>query len=362
MGRMKRHLISTLIFLSMLSSVSSAEPVYEVTYDRFRAPLFHGSPFGEKISLHVAKISLKEKLTGVPTILLNGGPGNSAANIARRYQQSNTFPAYFEPFLQNGPLYLLDQRGTGASGPKWACPENPNLDVMRKGTRSAYIERAIINADWCKSKFQNFNHVANALTVTESIHDIESLRRHIRTEKINLLAVSFGTQLGLAYMKKYPNHVEKAALLLVLGTGQTYGLPHNFDNAIRALDVQRKSMGKSRLYPALEKFGEDLEKRLEPITITLPETGETVQFNLSDYEYQSFLIKSMRKGFDDKLARAIEKNNYISPAKAAYRWRKNTRFNLVRAAMRCSSGMSFKRMVQIERQRKTSLVGHACRE
>jgi proline iminopeptidase len=102
--------------------------------------------------------------SGVPAIVLHGGPGGRASAVLRRL---------FDPAVYQ--IILFDQRGSGRSTP---------FAEVRENTTPALVE------------------------------DINKLRAALQvTKPVVLLGVSWGTTLGLAYAQAHPDNVEGLVLL-----------------------------------------------------------------------------------------------------------------------------------------------------
>lgn len=49
-------------------------------------------------------------------------------------------------------------------------------------------------------------------STSNNVQDIEALRKALNTNKLNFYMASYGTRLGLAYLVKYPQHVQRIIL------------------------------------------------------------------------------------------------------------------------------------------------------
>lgn len=97
---------------------------------------------------------------GSPIVVVHGGPGMDHASLT----------ADLEPLTHSHRLIYYDQRGGGRS----TLPSNTKL-----------------------------------LTIEHHVDDLEALRRHLRLEKITILAHSFGPAIAALYAIRYPQHVER---------------------------------------------------------------------------------------------------------------------------------------------------------
>lgn len=103
--------------------------------------------------------------TGPDVLFINGGPGDD-----HRYMRPLA-----EAFVPDFHCVLYDQRGTGAS------------QLEQQDADTLHVDRFLEDVDW--------------------------LRRELRTAQLRLVGRSWGATLALMYTEKYPEHVERAALV-----------------------------------------------------------------------------------------------------------------------------------------------------
>jgi proline iminopeptidase len=115
------------------------------------------------------KIAYREFGTGIPLVVLNGGPGRSSVS----------FTDLALKLSQKYHVILFDQRGTGHS----------KLPALNETT----------------------------ITLDLMIGDLEALRKFLKYEKINILGHSFGGMYAMAYAAQYPYNVN--ALILSASGG-----------------------------------------------------------------------------------------------------------------------------------------------
>jgi pimeloyl-ACP methyl ester carboxylesterase len=129
----------------------------------------------------------------VPVFFLPGGPGLAATRYA----------ALAEALLGAGrsayEVFLVDQRGTGASAPA-------RCDVSFDG-RSRYPPAAVKR---CREALGNRN-LAELGTDTAAA-DIERVRRAVGVDHIALYGMSYGGRVALEYARRYPDHARALVL------------------------------------------------------------------------------------------------------------------------------------------------------
>ena len=101
---------------------------------------------------------------GEPLLIINGGPG----------MNSNGFEDMAKTLAENQETIIYDQRGTG------------------------------------KSKLKDLN--SKTISMKIMADDIESLRKHLKIKKWNILGHSFGGMLASYYATIYPNSINKLVL------------------------------------------------------------------------------------------------------------------------------------------------------
>jgi pimeloyl-ACP methyl ester carboxylesterase len=149
---------------------------------------------GAKIDLFVAVVpAVSKKPAGDPVVLLAGGPGQSS---------SETFPQLLSTLnrlRQDRDLVMVDQRGTGQSNPL-RCPETdpPEGDAENPENIGACLDSLGIDP---------------ALYTTDAaVEDLEQVRKAMGYDTLNLVGVSYGTRLALAFQQKYPQSTRTITL------------------------------------------------------------------------------------------------------------------------------------------------------
>jgi pimeloyl-ACP methyl ester carboxylesterase len=161
-------------------------------------PLDRTAPVPGTISLSVAR-----KLAGpLPSrnavIGLAGGPGQAALPL------SEFIAGAIAPALSTRDLLVFDQRGTGRSDPL-SCPifkDQQALEAATSSTLGALFQQCALEIGPSRG----------AYTTSESVEDIEALRRAYGYEKLVLYGTSYGTKVALQYAERYPQHVEALVL------------------------------------------------------------------------------------------------------------------------------------------------------
>jgi pimeloyl-ACP methyl ester carboxylesterase len=148
------------------------------------------------LSLHVERMHTHGSARGA-LIALAGGPGQAATPFL------SDFRVVLDPALHGRDLVVFDQRGTGRSN-ELVCNalgshKLPDLGVGQCAERLGSIR--------------------SFFSTSESVSDIEAVRRAIGVDKIDLYGVSYGTKVALDYAIRYPEHVDRLVLDSVVMPG-----------------------------------------------------------------------------------------------------------------------------------------------
>jgi pimeloyl-ACP methyl ester carboxylesterase len=160
---------------------------------------------------------------GDPLFFLAGGPGQGAAQLASQLQ----------PMLagvqRERDIVLVDQRGTGRSGPL-DC-EDESVDALTELGEPE--EQSLARLRRCLEKLDADPRL---YTTSIAMDDLEEVRAHLGYETINLYGVSYGTRAALAYLRQHERRVRSVVLD---GVAPTFmGLPTSFGrDGQRALDA-----------------------------------------------------------------------------------------------------------------------------
>ncbi len=119
------------------------------------------------VTLRNESIFVKQMGEGEPIVFLHGGPGG----------EHGFFLPHLAPLSSQFKLVFYDQRGCG---------------------KSSFREEAIY-------------------TMGEEVETLESLREHLKIDKLNLVGESWGSMLALLYASQYPENVNRLFLTAAVG-------------------------------------------------------------------------------------------------------------------------------------------------
>lgn len=178
-------------------------------------------PRGRTVRLQVVVLRALDQRPGVPPMFhLEGGPGVGA---------SGALPFYVGPgarFRRFRDVVLVDQRGSGRSNPL-RCP----AIERRSGLVAQYTEE---NVEACRARLAARADLARYGTDSAAA-DLDRVRAALGYRRIDIWALSYGTQLAQIYLRSFPGRVRRAVLAGVAPLDFRTPLGHAA-NAQRVLD------------------------------------------------------------------------------------------------------------------------------
>jgi pimeloyl-ACP methyl ester carboxylesterase len=179
---------------------------------------------GRKIDLSIVVLPAVEKTGELePIFYLEGGPGVAAT------RDVGLFTTEMRGYRAHHAVVLVDQRGTGHSnGLDCAPPGSPFQTALGKMYPPSYVER-------CRKDLEQRADL-RLYTTPLAADDLDDVRAALGYERIDLLALSYGTRLALVYARQHPEHVGKMVLWGTTPTWATLPLYHAI-NAQHALDL-----------------------------------------------------------------------------------------------------------------------------
>ena len=150
------------------------------------------APDGRKIELFVARVpAISLNKAPDPLFLIAGGPGTSAVDL---YTSS---AAPFDRVRRNRDIILLDQRGTGRSH-RLDCHYD-NQDLL---TDFSDVDIGPSNIK-CRDELLKDSDLRQ-YTTSVAIGDLDTVRKLLGYETINLYGGSYGTWVAQHYARRYP--------------------------------------------------------------------------------------------------------------------------------------------------------------
>jgi pimeloyl-ACP methyl ester carboxylesterase len=319
------------------------------------------NPNSRLIELVFVRFKSTAPKPGPPIVYLAGGPGGSGIAAAR----GSRFPL-FMAMREIADVIAIDQRGVGLSKPNLNCQERldypfdkvPNreeiLDVFRKQSRA------------CAQHWRDQGVDLTGYNTNENADDLDALRKALRVEKISLWAISYGTHLALATIRRHEKNIDRAILAGIEGPAHTIKLPGNIQRHLVALDkLVKADPNLSKDIPDLLGLMKTVLDRVErePVTVegTHAVTQQKVKITINRFALQ-YLTTILFGGGERSLPR-----NYYNLSKGDFSWAAQmwarslgSRPGIGSAMsimMDCFSGISPERRRQIAREAKETLLG-----
>jgi pimeloyl-ACP methyl ester carboxylesterase len=294
-----------------------------------------------------------------PIVYLAGGPGSSGLAAAR----GTRFPL-FMAMREVADVIALDQRGVGLSKPNLVCKETVSFAPDKLQSRADVLELYRRQSRACAETFKQQGVDLTGYNTNESADDLEDLRKAIAAEKISLWAISYGTHLSLATIKRHEKSLERVILAGVEGPSHTIKLPSNIQKHLEHIDrLVKADANLSKGIPSFLSLVKSVLERAEqePVTVevTDPTSKQKVKVVLSKFAIQLLTAFSFGSGEAALPARyyAMSKGDFSLPAQG---WLNLSRGGSVGSAMAymmdCASGLSNQRRKQVAREASTALL------
>ncbi len=240
---------------------------------QFAVPENRENP-GRMIELNMAMIkSPSSKKESDPVLMLAGGPGQAAVESYQGVSHA------FQKILKNRDVILVDQRGTGESN-ILKCEFSQELQEQMLKDPSIITEQV-------KKCNDNLNADSRYYTTTESIKDLEAVRKELNIEKWNLLGISYGTRKALTYVKLYPNAIRSVILDGVVPQQEPLAQSHE-KNLVNAL---RKQFEQCQKQPACDEAFGDLEQQMWQLLEKVEQEKPTIRLqNFTTGEYEEVTL------------------------------------------------------------------------
>ncbi|MEO0557700.1 MAG: alpha/beta hydrolase [Bacteroidota bacterium] len=369
---MIRAVLASLVF-ALTASAQTALTIEPYTFEtrdgrtaeadlgRFLVPenrqLEDGHPWqGRTLELAFVRFPSTSPNPGPPIVYLAGGPGGSGTRTA----QGTRFDL-FQSLREVADVIAFDQRGTGLSESPPRCPHQTVLPLDVPGTRASYTEAAVATAQACVAHWQGLGVDLAAYTTDQSADDLEALRQALGVPQISLWAISYGTHLALATLRRHPESIAAAVLAGVEGPDHTFKLPSHQQALLEEINGihQAENSEASSLLADMEAVIESL--RRQPVVVDLG--GETGNVAIGAFDVQWIaanmlggpelsmqlpeMFAEMRSGDFEAVARWLQYLKAPSGVRA------------MSFAMDAASGASIWRRAQIATEAEHTLLGDA---
>lgn len=175
-------------------------------------PESYSQPESRTIKLFTAVFhAVAEEPAPDPVIYITGGPGEAA------FEEDGGAGWWWfsEPFRRQRDFVVFDQRGVGRSRPSLDCPE---LDAVAAQARVAPRSTALIRAAEvdatraCRHRLRGAGIDLDAYSTAEIAQDVITLASALEAERVNLMAISYGTRVALTALRQSPRSLRSLVL------------------------------------------------------------------------------------------------------------------------------------------------------
>ncbi len=380
-------LLVLLLLLPLVFSPARAEsPKPQIDWTPYTGKDFYGAPLsgelgrirvpenrarqngranGREIELAFVRYRTTNPRPGPPIFFLAGGPGAPGVELCG---PTATHPQM--RLLEQRDVIGLDQRGTGLSAPDLAAPTSivDSLPLDRAIDREDAIAAFDRAAHRCVASWRESGIDVAAYTTVESADDIDAVREALGAERLLLFGSSYGSHLGLAYLRRHPERVERAFFSKVEGPDHTWKLPSSVQRHLEAVHVAAAAdSAVAARIPDLLALVRSLLRRLEaaPIeTVVRRETGDSVSIIVSAHDLRALLASSLSssKGIAGvpRLLHACSLGDWTRLGESALEIRE-VQVDAMPVLMDCASGATQARRERIEREAmdRENLLGDA---
>jgi pimeloyl-ACP methyl ester carboxylesterase len=208
---MKQFIIASLSFF--IAATASAgidfKPYTLRTFDGQAHEAEIGTlPVSGTIELSFIRIRSTATSPGSPVVFLSPGPGIASSVLGR-------VPVYFALFDRiraSADVILLDARGEGMS--------KPNLDDCASGpmpsqpfaSEASLVAAYVASVSHCAAGWRARGIDLRDFTTAARADDVERLRRAIGATRVSIIAFSYGTEVAVSLLRRYPETIDRAAL------------------------------------------------------------------------------------------------------------------------------------------------------
>jgi pimeloyl-ACP methyl ester carboxylesterase len=328
----------------------------------FTVPENRAKVSSRQLRLHYVRLPALVKNPGNPIVYLSGGPGGSATEAA-------TYPRFilFQALRQQADVILFDQRGTGLSDQLDDCQRDPTplfMQLLTESSLNAYLAKTIPE---CVSEWQQKNYDLNGYDTKESAGDLVELRKVLGAEKLDFLAISYGTHLALTTAKYHPEIIGKMVLASSEGLDQTIKLPAESDKLLADLNQRWQKQIADKNQPDLINMMRDVHSRLakspELVSVKHPQTQQDIQLTVSELDVQLITSFIFLKNPENQAGlpafyQAIYGGNFQQAAAYSMAIKGQLgQFNPMAYAMDAASGISSKRWKKVQKQSAKAVLG-----
>lgn len=334
----------------------------EAEFGRIYVPEKHSKPNGKLIELAFVRFKSTAKASSAPILYLAGGPGGSGISLAKGAR----FPL-FMAMREFGDVIALDQRGAGLSKPNLTCNHTLDYPLDKPTGKTEALRLYQEKSNLCAEFWRKQTVDLTAYNTNENADDLNVLRKALRVKQITLWGSSYGTHLGLTFIRRHQKSVYRAIFSGVEGMDDTFKLPSAIDAQLMLVsDLVRKDEELNKEIPDFIELVKRVFAKLEKESVEVETKSGKIKLGKFDLQQLTTALLGDRAGKEvlPALFFDLDKGNYHSPllkyfAQFIAQQRLGEIGSAMAFAMDCTSFASQERLARIHREGKTSLLGDA---
>ncbi|MEZ5066390.1 MAG: alpha/beta fold hydrolase [bacterium] len=329
---------------------------------RVSVPADRSDPDSSPIEVAFLLLRTSNPDPGPPIFFLAGGPGAEGIENGVFWA---THPRV--RLLEHADVIALDQRGTGRSVPNLVTPEvSYDLPRDRPVGREDEVRAFRAAIERARDRWRAEGVDLSDFDTVASAEDVDDVRAALGIDRIVLFGSSYGTHLGLAYLRRHGDRVERAVLSRVEGPDDTWKLPSAQQRVLaRVAELAARDPEIRAVLPDVAASVRALIERLSasPVRCERPDDeGRDVVLGSRDLQYALAvsLGDTRRIAEIPRLLARLERGRWEELAGRAID-RHGTVGNAMAIAMDCASGASPSRRARIrtEANDPANLLGDA---
>ncbi|MFG6414490.1 alpha/beta fold hydrolase [Roseateles sp. DC23W] len=254
----------------------------ELKCGSLQRPLDPARPDGAQVDIHFLVVpAMARNKQPDAVLMLAGGPGQSAINVASR-----VLPR-LSRLANRRDIVFIDQRGTGKSAPL-ECPDDSKLPITEQLDEAAQMARL----DACRAGLEKLPYGQQGglrfFTTTVAMQDMDAVREALGVPQWNLVGGSYGTRAALEYLRQFPTRVRRTIIDGVAPPDMV--LPASFSTDGQAA-LDQLFAAHAKTHPTLRAEWQALLASLpRQVTVAQPLTGQPERFTLT----RDLLLRAVR--------------------------------------------------------------------
>lgn len=334
----------------------------EVEAGTLQVPESRRRPTARRVTIPYYRLKSTAPRPAAPIFLLAGGPGSSwleRVGNAESFQEI----AFYRTIAD---VVVFDQRGGGRALPAMDCPQTTQLPVDRSLDPAALrtAMRALLTA--CRDHWLAQGVDLAAYNTVENAADVDALRKALGYAKVTLVGGSYGSHLGLQFMRQYPEAVDRAVLFGIEGPDHTWDNPagrlatlQRIADAAERIPALAGRIPEGGLLQVLARVLRRFESAPQAVTITEGAESTRVVVDATVVRHIAGRNAGRHKAPEawPEMVLAMDRGDYAIAARSVLA-RRNLRLqDPMHYSMDCASGVSDARRERYRNDPATALLG-----